>query len=103
MADQAGLGIAHKVHTQEINEYPDDLKEEYLRVCAWAEDIVQRFGSQVKVTVIDPFSWGGLVRVFRHRIRHYPSVILNGRERFTGWETEADLMTRLNQLAEARG
>jgi hypothetical protein len=34
MANQAGLGIAHKVHIVEINEYPDDLKEEYLRVCA---------------------------------------------------------------------
>jgi hypothetical protein len=98
MADQAGLGIAHKVHTTEINEYPDDLKEEYLRVCAWAEEIARRFGPQVKVTVIDPFSWGGLIRVFRHWIRHYPAVILAGRERFSGWEAEPELLARLDHL-----
>jgi hypothetical protein len=98
MADQAGLGIAHKVHSEEINQYPDDLKEEYLRICAWAEEIARRFGSQVRVTVIDPLSWGGITRIFRHRIRHYPTIILAGRERFTGWEAEPDLMIRLNDL-----
>jgi hypothetical protein len=98
MADQAGSGIAHKVHTEEINEYPDDFKEEYLRICNWAEGIAQRFGPQVRVMVIDPFSWGGIVRIFRHWIRHYPTVILEGRERFVGWESAADMTARLNQL-----
>jgi hypothetical protein len=48
--------------------------------------------------VIDPFSWGGLIRVFRHRIRRYPAVILAGRERFIGWAAESDLLARLNEL-----
>lgn len=98
MADQAGSGIAHKVHTQEINEYPDDFKKEYLKLCSWAEEMAQHFGPRVRVTIIDPFSWGGITRSLRHWIRRYPTVILNGRERFVGWESRPALSARLARL-----
>ncbi|MBI4772444.1 MAG: hypothetical protein HY784_18945 [Chloroflexi bacterium] len=85
MSNQAGLGLGDTVHNQEINEYPEDWKQEYLRVSDWAKHTARRFGRRVVIHIIDPQSAAGMWKLLRHGIRRYPTVILNGRTRFVGW------------------
>ena len=103
MSNQAGLGIGDKVHNAEINEYPDDLKAEYLWISTWAKDIAQRFGRGVVVKVIDPQSLVGLYKILRHRIRHYPTFIVDGETRLVGWEAGEAVMRHVAERLEARG
>lgn len=103
MSNQAGLGLGNKVHTQEINEYPDDLKEEYLYLSNWVKAVARHYGYNVVIRVIDPQSLVGMWAHLRYRIHQYPTVILNHREKFVGWESEEHFHRRMVDLLKSRG
>ncbi len=99
MSNQAGLNLGIRVHNQELNEYPDDWKEEYLRVSSWVRALLARYPGMVQVSLIDVQSLLGFAKVLRHRARRYPVVLLPGGERYCGWEelprAEARIAERL--------
>ncbi len=103
MANQAGLGLSDKVHTQEINEYPDDWKEEYLQLNLWVKAFLRHYGPWVRLRLLDPQSLVGFWKSLRYRVWRYPAFILEGRERFIGWEAEPQLHQRLEELLQERG
>lgn len=86
MSNQAGLGLGDRVHTQELNEYPDDWKEEYARLSDWVRMLAWRHRGAVQVRLIDVQSLVGFWKMLRYRVRRCPAVILPGGERFCGWE-----------------
>lgn len=101
MSNQAGLGLGDKVHNEELNEFPDDWKEEYLRVSDWAKHTAQHFGRRVVINIIDPQSAVGIWKAIRHGIRRYPTVVLNGQDKFIGWEAADAIYARIDQLLAA--
>ncbi|MBI2000106.1 MAG: hypothetical protein HYW08_12560 [candidate division NC10 bacterium] len=82
--------MGQRVHTEEINEYPEDLKAEYLRLSEWVRDTRKTYGQQVVVRIVDPQSLGGLWKVLRHRIRRFPTFLVDGAEKVVGWEGDPD-------------
>ena len=74
------------MHTQEINEYPEDVKEEFLRVSDWIRAVHSRYGNRVMIRLIDPQSPSGMWKVLRHRIRRFPAFLVDGTEWILGWE-----------------
>ncbi len=78
------------MHNQEINEFPEDVKAEYLRLSEWVRKTRKTHGQRVVIHVVDPQSLGGFWKVLRHRIRHYPTFLMDGRERVVGWEGDPD-------------
>jgi len=82
--------VGQRVHTEEINEYPEDLKAEYLRRSEWVRDTRKIHGQQVVVRIVDPQSLGGLWMVLRHRIRRFPTFFVDGAEKIVGWEGNPD-------------
>ena len=103
MSNQAGLGLDDKVHTQEINEYPDDLKEEYLYLSTWVKALARHYGNNVVIRAIDPQSLVGMWAHLRYRIHQYPTMVLNHREKFVGWESEKRFHRKMAELLESRG
>ena len=103
MSNQAGLGLGDKVHTQEINEYPDDLKEDYLYLSNWVRALARHYGHNVVIRVIDPQSLVGMWAHLRYRIHKYPTMILNHREKFAGWESEERFHKRMLDALESFG
>ena len=103
MSNQAGLGLGDKVHSQEINEYPDDLKEEYLYLSTWVKALARYYGYHIVVRVIDPQSLVGLWAHLRYRIHEYPTMILDHHEKFVGWKSEGRLHSRISDLLKSRG
>jgi len=85
--DEAGLGELH--HQREINEYPSDLKEEYLRLSNWIRDLSRRYKDRLLIKVIDVQSVLGIYKSIRYRIRNYPTFIVAGNELYTGWDEDA--------------
>lgn len=98
MSNQAGLGIGDIVHNQEINEYPEDWKREYARVSTWVKYAARTLGGGLVIRIIDPQSLVGMWTLIRHRVRSYPTMIIDGREKFAGWEASDAAYTRLTEL-----
>jgi hypothetical protein len=89
------------VHTQEINEYPEDVKEEFLRVSGWIRAVHSRYGNRVMIRLIDPQSPSGIWKVLRHRIRRFPAFLVDGTEWILGWEGNPD--GAVSQAVAGRG
>ncbi len=78
------------MHTQEINEYPEEVKAEFLRVSTWIRDMRRQHGNRLRIVLVDPQSLGGIWKLLRHRIRRYPTFLVDGTQRLVGWESDPD-------------
>ncbi len=76
------MGIGERLRRQGAAEaLPDDLALEYQLLSDWVHALLQRFGSRVRVSVIDVASLEGVVASLRYRIGRYPAVIVDGEKR----------------------
>ena len=82
-------GISEAVRRQGLNEYPSDVLEEYERLSRWVMELAEQFDGRIRIRVIDPQSGLGLWKSLRHRVRTYPTFIVNDKERYTGWDKGA--------------
>jgi len=82
--DQTGL--KQKCHQNEINEYPSDLKEEYLKLSDWIRELRRLYKHRLLIKLIDIQSPLGIYKALRHRIRTYPAFIVERSEIYTGWD-----------------
>jgi hypothetical protein len=82
--DQSGLD--EKIHQKEMEEYPPDLKEEYLKLSDWIRELTQLYKHRLLIRVIDAQSPLGIYKSLRHRFRTYPAFIVERKEAYTGWD-----------------
>jgi hypothetical protein len=81
--DQAGLD--KKIQQKEMEEYPPDLKEEYMKLSDWIRELSRLYKHRLLIKLIDVQSPLGIYKSLRHRIRTYPTFIVEGKETYTGW------------------
>jgi histone acetyltransferase (RNA polymerase elongator complex component) len=79
-------GLDKKFHQKEMEEYPADLKEEHLRLSNWIRELTHLYKHRVIIKLIDVQSLMGIYKSFRHRIRTYPTFIVEGKETYAGWD-----------------
>jgi hypothetical protein len=79
-------GLDEKHHQAEMDEYPADVKVEYVQLCNWIRELVRRYQDQLVIRLIDVQSLLGLYKSLRYRIRKYPCFIVAGKEVYTGWD-----------------
>ena len=94
--DQAGIG--RQMHEEEIEQYPEDFKQDSARLANWLVDLAHRYGDQIHIRVIDPQSPEGFLKSVRYWVRRYPTFIVDGHEKVTGWDQavlDAVLQARL--------
>lgn len=85
--DQADIG--RQVHQEELDQYPEDVKQEAARLAGWLSDLTHHYGDQIHIRVIDPQSPEGLFLSLRYWVRKYPTFIVDGCEKVAGWDREA--------------
>ncbi len=92
--DQAGLN--KKFHQNEMDEYPSDLKEEYVKLSDWIRELRRLYKHRLLIKFIDIQSPLGIYKALRHRIRTYPTFIIEGKETYAGWDKNhlEDLLDR---------
>ncbi len=66
------------------------MKAEYLRLSDWVRKTRQTHGQRVIVRILDAQSLAGFWKVITHRIRRYPTFLVDGGERIVGWEGDPD-------------
>lgn len=72
-----------------------DLQEEYAEISDWILDASERYGDRLQVTLVDPASLGGFWKALHHRVRRFPSFVVDGRERIGGFEHDRLDMCRV--------
>ena len=91
MADQVGL--KEKSDNWDLNEYPEDLKEDYLFLSGWIRELSQKYREKILIKVIDVQSFQGVYKSIRYGIHRYPSFIINKKKKYTGKDkTRLDLL-----------
>ncbi|MDR7543065.1 MAG: hypothetical protein QN120_02300, partial [Armatimonadota bacterium] len=97
------LEIGRAVHREEVLGYPPHMREEYRRLWRLLHDVHARYGDAVLIRIIAPASLRWFAASLRHRVRHYPTFIVDGQDRVTGWDPHA-LVGRIERhLAARRG
>jgi hypothetical protein len=69
-----------------MQEYPPDLVQDHVRLSFWVEELIASYGPDIQIRVIDPQSGLGFYKCLRHRVREYPTFIVNGKAKYTGWD-----------------
>ncbi len=72
-----------------LDEYPREWQEDWQRLTEWVYDLADRYGDRIAIKVIDPQSLEGLFKGLRHRVRRYPTWLVDGKTRVVGWDREA--------------
>jgi hypothetical protein len=70
-----------------LGEYPEEWQADYRRLLDWVVDLAGRYGDQILIKVIDPQSAAGLFKSLRHRVRRYPTFLIEGKK-VVGWERD---------------
>jgi len=78
--------IGRQVHREELDEYPQDLKEDFERLSAWLIELAHRYGDALRIKLIDPQSFEGFLKSVRYWVRRYPAFIIAGRKEYVGWD-----------------
>jgi len=79
-------GLDKKLHQKEVNEYPSDLKEEVVKLSEWIKELTRLYKHRLLIKLIDVQSPLGLYKSLRHRVRRYPTFIIEGKDVYTGWD-----------------
>ncbi len=61
-----------------------------MRLSEWIRATRKQHGARVVIRLVDPQSLGGMWKALRHRIRRYPTFLVDGTERIVGWEGDPD-------------
>ncbi len=96
MLAQANLGKPPE--TRGFEEYPPEWQEDYQRLYTLVYDLADTYRDKVRILIWDPRSFQGLLKSIRHGVRHYPTFIIDGKSKITGWEI--DQISRKIQAAE---
>jgi hypothetical protein len=77
-------GLTHQRDQDDLNEYPEDLKEEYLHLSHWIKEIHEKYQDEISIRVIAAQSFQGFYKSIRHRAFRYPTFIINGKKAYSG-------------------
>jgi hypothetical protein len=74
---QVGIGKRFRAE-QRAAALPADVQAEFDVLASWIADLVERFGQQIQVELVDVASIEGFIKAVRHRLWRYPTIIVDG-------------------------
>lgn len=84
MMAQVNLGQAPQ--ERGLDEYPREYQEEFKRLSSTIFSLADRYQDRLLIRIWDPRSLQGMFKSIRHGIRRYPTFIVNGHGKVTGWD-----------------
>jgi hypothetical protein len=84
-----------------MREYPSDLIEDHIRLSSIVVELVNRYRNRIIIHVIDPQSALGFYKSLRYWVREYPTFLVAGEEKISGWDQvklEQAIQTRLSSF-----
>ena len=77
---EAGFGERFR-QEQLAHALPEDLLRDYQTLSDWVRGLTDRYCGRVVVNVIDAASVEGVWKSLRYRVRRYPAVVVEGKEK----------------------
>src|SRR5512142_1615913 len=68
---------------------PPDWRADFERLSALIFDLTDRYAGSILIRIYDPRSVAGLVKALRYRARRYPTFVVAGQAKITGWNVDA--------------
>lgn len=84
MMAQANLGQAPQ--ERGLEEYPPEWKDEFQRLSTTIFTLADHYQEQVQIRIWDPRSLQGMWKSIRYGVRRYPTFIVNGHDKISGWD-----------------
>jgi hypothetical protein len=81
--------VGEPARREMVQEYPPEFLADFDRLMVWIGELTLRFGPALQVRVVDPQSLEGFWKCLRHGVRRYPTFLLPGGRKVTGWEKAA--------------
>ena len=81
-----------------LDEYPPEWQEEFQRLSSIIMSLAEQYQNGILIRIWDPRSLQGLWKAIRYGARRYPTFIVEGRAKVTGWDTN-----QLEQQIRAAG
>lgn len=81
-------GLNKEIHNGQVNEYPQEFKDEFLRLSDWIRELTRLYKHRILIRVIDAQSPMGILKSLRHRLWNYPAFIVEGKDKYAGWDAE---------------
>ena len=85
-AMMAQANMVQAPYERNMDQLPPDWQEDFKRLSSTIFMLADRYQSQVQIRVWDPRSFQGMLRSIRHGVRRYPTFILNGHNKYAGWD-----------------
>lgn len=91
-----GAGIGEKVHQDNLSSYPPDFVEDWQRLSAWIRELAATYPGQLIIRITDAQSLPGIWKAVTKGVRKYPTFIIDGKDKYHGWD-QAHLNQMINQ------
>jgi len=79
-----GLKLRDKRDNQDLNQYPEEVREDYLFLSEWVRELSQKYREKILIRITDAQSLQGFVKSIRYRAFRYPAFIINKRRKYSG-------------------
>jgi hypothetical protein len=84
------MGVGQRIHQEQAREsLPEDLRREFDSLSLWAHGLIERYGSGIRIAVIDAASLEGFWKSLRYGTWRYPLVVIDGTEKHVGTDLES--------------
>jgi len=82
----ARANLDRSPHERGLEEYPPEWQEEFQRLSDVIMNLSDRYQDSLLIQIWDPRSLQGLLKSIRYWVRRYPTFIVEGRDKVTGWD-----------------
>jgi hypothetical protein len=69
-----------------MDEFPPDWQENFHRLSDIILNLSARYADSLMIRIYDPRSLQGLAKSLRHSVHRYPTFIVDGKQKVSGWD-----------------
>ncbi|MHB8909167.1 MAG: hypothetical protein ACYDAA_09865 [Syntrophales bacterium] len=97
-------GVNDRTRQQDVADYPAELREELAKLGDWLNELCRLYRHRISIRLIDAKSPFGLYKSLLHRIRRYPTFIIEKKQVYSGWDRKRieELLDTCMQAANSR-
>lgn len=98
-----GVGIGDQIHHEDMQSFPEDFVRDWERISDWVFKLAETYPGRLVIRITDAQSMSGLWKSIAKGVHKYPTFIVEGQEKYHGWDS-AQLNAIIDQhLAAAKG
>lgn len=83
-----GVGVGERVHRENLGSYPPDFIEDWQRLSDWILELAEAHAGRLTIRITDAQTPAGLWKSLTKGVRKYPTFIIEGKEKYHGWDKD---------------